>query len=691
MDANRLGKYELRGELGRGAMGTVYEGFDPAIARRVAIKTVRLPDPADSEAQEELARFRREAQAAGRLSHPNIVGVFDTGETETLAYIVMEFVDGRTLKSVLDKGERMAPADVGRVMRDLLAGLQYSHEQGVVHRDIKPANIMLTRAGQAKIADFGIARIESSSMTQAGTMLGTPAYMSPEQFMGQTVDARTDIYSAGVLLYQLLTGERPFEGGSLSAIMHKALNTEPVRPSALSVTVPAALDAVVARALAKRPDERFATAAEFARSLEVALSGAPDGSPADTATEATIVSPVRPPNVLAPQGAVAPLAATETGDPAGAPRRAVAAPRSPRTAPLLAGAGVVAVVLATAAWFGLRPASAPPATPSGVTAPVSAPASAPEPAPEPLAAESAASPAKPTVLSAPALETAPAPAAPPSPAPVIAPNSPPVAAGETATSAGIPSPAPASAPPPVLPAAPTPVPDRLALVAPQPVARAAVAAAALRAGCTLVGGEIAGTTLTVNGLTGVGRPDEALRQAIAAAAPGAAVDWHLTRFDGPYCAALDTLRPLGAPFTTASARFGISLLGGRTRLFDGDSIIVTLQLPDFPAYVQMDYFQHDGSVFHMHDAVGGPPWPAGSAQELGRPKAGFTGWQVSEPYGTDMIAAVASSEPLFSRPREALEPAEAYLAALTTALNAARAAGNRLAADAVVLVTEPKR
>ena len=197
--------------------------------------------------------------------------MFDYGETDDLAYIVMEFVDGPPLKTLLDKQERFALADAVRVMEDLLAGLQFSHERGVVHRDIKPANVMLTSAGQAKIADFGIARIESSSMTQAGTLLGTPAYMSPEQFMGQVVDARTDIYSSGVLLYQLLTGERPFEGG-MSAIMHKALNTEPPAPSQLSVTAPPSFDAVVRRAMAKRPEDRFASARAFAEAIRAAVS-----------------------------------------------------------------------------------------------------------------------------------------------------------------------------------------------------------------------------------------------------------------------------------------------------------------------------------------------------------------------------------------------------------------------------------
>ncbi|MGC9270924.1 protein kinase domain-containing protein [Acidiphilium sp.] len=265
-DVTALGKYNISRILGRGAMGVVYEGFDPIIARRVAIKTVRLDRVDDAEGAEDLLRFKREAQAAGRLTHPNIVAVYDYGETDTLAYIVMEFVEGETLKSLLDRGERFTPADAVTMMESLLSGIAYSHDNGVIHRDIKPANVMITRDGRVKLADFGVARIESSSLTQAGTMIGTPSYMSPEQFMGQTIDARTDIYSSGVLLYQLLTGEKPFEG-SVTAIMHKVLNVEPPAPSLLSVSVAPALDDVVRRAMAKRPEDRFATARDFAAAL----------------------------------------------------------------------------------------------------------------------------------------------------------------------------------------------------------------------------------------------------------------------------------------------------------------------------------------------------------------------------------------------------------------------------------------
>jgi serine/threonine protein kinase len=266
----KLGKYIIRRLLGRGALGQVYEAWDPVLARQVAIKTVKLPESGEPETEEGIARFRREAQAAARLIHPNIVGVFDYGETDDLAYIVMELVDGEPLKRLLDQQERFAIAGITNIMEGVLAGLEFIHQRGVVHRDIKPGNVMLTKAGLAKIADFGIARIESSTMTQQGTLLGTPAYMSPEQFMGHTVDARTDIYSSGVLLYQLLTGERPFDGG-LSSIMHKALNTEPPWPSQISVTAPQGLDAVVKRAMAKRPEDRFTTATEFLDALHAAL------------------------------------------------------------------------------------------------------------------------------------------------------------------------------------------------------------------------------------------------------------------------------------------------------------------------------------------------------------------------------------------------------------------------------------
>src|SRR5579862_2674282 len=256
----KLGKYEIRREVGRGGMGVVYEGYDTVIHRRVALKTLVSELFKGTEAEAFLGRLKREAQAAGRLSHPNIVAVYDFGEEPLsdasqsgprMAFIAMEFVDGRELSSFLGGNERFPMAAVVRIMSQLLDALDYSHRNGVVHRDIKPGNIMVLADGSVKVADFGIARIESSTLTQAGTVMSSPSYMSPEQFLGQTVDGRSDLYSAGVVLYELLTGEVPF-AGSFSNVMHKVLNEQPSPPSVLNVHVPKSVDALMARALAKR-------------------------------------------------------------------------------------------------------------------------------------------------------------------------------------------------------------------------------------------------------------------------------------------------------------------------------------------------------------------------------------------------------------------------------------------------------
>jgi serine/threonine protein kinase len=271
-DLKKLGKYEIRGELGQGAMGIVYDGFDPMIARRVALKTVRRDQLDRAEVEEILARFKREAQAAGRLNHPNIVQIYEYGEDDGTAFIAMEFVEGRELKDFFDADERFPMAEIVRIMGQLLEALDFSHKNGVVHRDIKPANIILLKDGTVKVADFGIARVESSNLTQAGSVLGTPSYMSPEQFMGQTVDGRSDLFSAGVILYQFLTGEKPFTG-ALTTIMHKVLKEEPPAPSALNVQVPRPFDALIRQALAKRPDERFQNGREFVIALKMAAAG----------------------------------------------------------------------------------------------------------------------------------------------------------------------------------------------------------------------------------------------------------------------------------------------------------------------------------------------------------------------------------------------------------------------------------
>lgn len=285
----KLGKYELRREIGKGAMGVVYEGFDPFIQRIVAIKTIQKSLVEQSEMEEAFARFRREAQAAGRLSHPKIVAIYDYGEEGDLAYIAMEYVAGTELKEYLDTGERLAVGDCLHIMLQLLDALDYSHSRGVVHRDIKPANILITAEGDIKIADFGIAKIDSSHLTQAGMVLGTPTYMSPEQFMGKEVDGRSDLYSAGVTLYQMLTGERPFTGSPIT-IMNKVLHQLPTPPSHFNPHVSAELDKAVLRSMAKTPEERFQNAAEFMRALKKTLK-----STTTVAADATMLIPASPP------------------------------------------------------------------------------------------------------------------------------------------------------------------------------------------------------------------------------------------------------------------------------------------------------------------------------------------------------------------------------------------------------------
>jgi len=269
----RLGKYPITGVLGQGAMGVVYRGVDPVIQRDVAIKTVHKQllnddDPTASFA----ARFRNEAQAAGRLSHPGIVGVYEFGEDEHDAYIVMEFAPGRTLAQWLAATPLPAEAEIQRVMDQLLDALGYAHARGVWHRDIKPANLIVTPEGQLKITDFGIARIANMALTQASAVIGTPGYMAPEQYIGQAIDHRVDLFAAGVLLYRMLAGRAPFTGGA-EAVMYQILNEQPAAPSTLADR-PAAYDALVAQALAKDPQQRFDNAEAFRQALR-AVAGTP--------------------------------------------------------------------------------------------------------------------------------------------------------------------------------------------------------------------------------------------------------------------------------------------------------------------------------------------------------------------------------------------------------------------------------
>ena len=265
----RVGRYRVTGLLGRGAMGVVYLGHDAAIDRPVAIKTIHRRLLQGEEGAEWLARFRREVRAAGRCLHPNIVTVFEYGEEGGAPYIVMEYVQGRELRDYLKDRQPLPLANAVAVIVQVLQALGHAHASGVVHRDIKPANIILLADGQVKVTDFGIARLEAvGHLTQDGMTVGTPGYMAPEQFRGEEADRRADLYAAAVVLFELLTGLRPFDGRGASELMYQVLNESPRRATTLNPRLPLELNAVLERALAKEPDERFQDAAAFVAALE---------------------------------------------------------------------------------------------------------------------------------------------------------------------------------------------------------------------------------------------------------------------------------------------------------------------------------------------------------------------------------------------------------------------------------------
>ena len=286
----RLGRYKIVSELGRGAMGTVFHGLDETIERSVALKTLHaeLPPEILTEVSE---RFLREAKSAGKLNHPNIVTIYEFGQDGNIAFIAMEFLEGKSLQQIM-RGGRLPFNTIVDLVAQVADGLDYAHRFGVVHRDIKPANIMVSSSGLAKLTDFGIARIQSSSMTQTGAMLGSPKYMSPEQVLGQATDGRADIFSLGVMLYEMLAGRTPFETPDITvfSLMQRIVTVPHPALSESAPDVPAAFEAILARALAKRPEGRYARAEEMASDLRKLREGQGSGGAAQTLTSSAPVT-----------------------------------------------------------------------------------------------------------------------------------------------------------------------------------------------------------------------------------------------------------------------------------------------------------------------------------------------------------------------------------------------------------------
>jgi len=440
MTPQKIGRYNITGELGRGAMGVVYKATDPNIGRTVALKTTRL-DAHGLETEELLRRFRNEARTAGTLNHPNIVTIYDAGEQDCIFYIAMEYLEGETLHALLSQ-HRSLPVDrIIEIVRQVCAGLDYAHAHGVIHRDVKPANVMLASSGTVKVMDFGIAKA-GGSMTATGQVLGSPNYMSPEQVKGKPIDGRSDLFSVGVLLYEMLTGEKPFDGQNVTTIIYKIVSEDPIPPRELDVTIHPGLSAVVTQALAKSPDERYQTGAALAADLANYKSfGSAAGAVQSISTTAfpavgdrTLVT-----QAANPREAFAPATPAAVVPPQARPTPTVRVTSAPGTnLRVLAGVLLLLLIAILAAWRiyrshqqqareassaqaspGQQPTAAPPPAPPAETAPP-APAAPPEPpsaapAPEAAQPQPAARPAPKSkaksVPAAPPAQPAPAPAA----------------------------------------------------------------------------------------------------------------------------------------------------------------------------------------------------------------------------------------------------------------------------------------
>jgi len=411
-----IGRYKVIRELGRGAMGVVYEALDPKIGRKVALKVLHeVPGISEQELEEFKSRFFREARTAGMLSHSNIVVIHDVDSDETLgiSFMAMEVLKGQSVYDLLRSGVRFTTEQAVDICVQVAEGLDHAHRQGIVHRDVKPANLMLLEDGTVKITDFGIAKISTSNLTRTGQFLGTPNYMSPEQVIGHVIDGRSDLFSLGIILYELLTGEKPFMGSSLTTITYQIVNVDPIEPSKIRVGLPKKYDAIVQKMLRKAPDERFQTGKEVAEALRAArdnqpIPGVPGAGPDPDATH------LGGPRTVA-TGPPQPVSAADATAVHAAPQLTPARPGPSKAVIGAIAAGVVILGLVVALIVShKKPAGPTPTTATGATV---AAASIPAPVPsapavasaaEASAAEASAALASAAVASAPEATSAPA-------------------------------------------------------------------------------------------------------------------------------------------------------------------------------------------------------------------------------------------------------------------------------------------
>ncbi len=388
----KAGRYQIVSELGRGSMGVVYEGFDPIIGRTVAIKTMLPEGLSPQEFEEYKTRFQREATAAGKLAHPNIITVYDFGEDDGVLYLAMEFLEGKSLEKIVQEQTVLPIETILPIYDQICSALDHAHQNKVVHRDIKPANIMILQNGLVKVTDFGIAKMMDMGMTQAGQILGTPNYMSPEQVKGRQIDGRSDIFSLGVILYELVTGEKPFGGQNITTVIYKIINENPIPPRELDASIHAGLSYVISKALAKNPDERYQTCKELAEDLRTYKNL---GSTATGQSTVIMMTPAVRTDMAAPElGAQVP---PPQSAPAAVDEASIASslnvPTTPPPVPLwqtipqyawVVGALGVVAILGVTSYFMLRPASPRKVSPQVVeTAPPQNPQTAVSPAAQP--------------------------------------------------------------------------------------------------------------------------------------------------------------------------------------------------------------------------------------------------------------------------------------------------------------------
>jgi serine/threonine protein kinase len=379
MEPQRIGKYTILSQIGKGGMGVVYKALDPTIGRTLAIKTIRFDeDGADMAREEAQARFLREARSIGCLSHPNIVTIYEVGEDQGMSFIAMEYVEGGSLEDFLKKGKKFTRNEAIRLIIQLSEALGHAHRRDIVHRDVKPGNILIDQEGRARLVDFGIARISASTITKSNAVMGTPYYMSPEQITGQHVDGRADIFSVGAILYELLASEKPFQGDQLSTIVYKIVNEEPPPLRSYVKDLPAGLDAIVGKALAKDPDKRYQICGDLIGDLTDFLRGAAPAPP--------VVHRTQPNSVTEETVRVAPAERPAEESPSGS--GGIGAPAASRKRGFLwGGIGLVILGLATITFLLLKTPATPkpnPAPPVPIPEPVNPTPQPVNPSPQPV-------------------------------------------------------------------------------------------------------------------------------------------------------------------------------------------------------------------------------------------------------------------------------------------------------------------